>query len=302
MSYIKIQPFQIFADEGGTAVGGDISTADAAGTAENVSIDGVATGDDAEQTATAAGEDQNPAGEESWESLIKGKYKKEYGKAVQQAVSKRMRTHQAQHDLLDPIVQGLARQYGIKPAQDGTIPLEALRDAYNNDNSHYEQEAYERGMSVDDLKAMKTLEAENAKLKQAQAQEDNNRYWAAMEEQAKALKATFPDLDFATEMENPEFAQQLAFYRGADPQHSVEKAYRNVHFDEIVGGMVGYAVNRANSQLSKAIQSGSKRPIENGSSGGVSTGKTGAIDPSKLTKAQREDIIRRAQRGERITF
>lgn len=302
MSYYKIQPFQLFADEGGTAAGGEVSAADAAGVAENVSLDGVATGEGAEQIATATGEEQTPAGEESWESLIKGKYKKEYGKAVQAAVSKRMRTHQAQHDMLDPIVQGLARQYGIKPAQDGSIPLEALAAAYQNDSSHYEQEAYERGMSVDDLKAMKNLEAENARLKQAQAQEDNNRYWAAMEEQARALKGTFPDLDFAQEMENPEFAQQLAFYKGADPQHSVEKAYRTVHFDEIMSGAVGYAVNRANSQISKAIQSGSRRPVENGAASAASTGKVGAVDPSKLTRAQRDDIIRRAQMGERITF
>lgn len=284
------------------AVGGDISTSsDAAGIAENASVDTSASVDNAEQAAPVTGEGENPA-EETWESLIKGKYKQEYGKAVQQAVSRRMKTHNAQHELLDPIVQGLAKQYGIKPDQNGTIPLEALRDAYNNDNSHYEKEAYERGMSVEDLKEMKQLEAENARLKQAQQQQDNNRYWAAMEEQARQLKGTFPDLDFETEMQNPEFAQQLAFYRGADPDHSVEKAYRNVHFDEIMGGLVQHAVDRTNSKISKAIQSGSKRPVENGASGGVATSKTGEVDPRNLTRAEIDDIIRRAKRGERITF
>lgn len=284
------------------SVGGDISaSSDTDGVAGNVDAGVSANAGDAEQIATATGEMSQPA-EESWESLIKGKYKKEYGKAVQSAVNKRMKTHNAQHDLLDPIVQGLAKQYGIKPDANGTISLEALRNAYDNDNSNYEKEAYERGMSVDDLKAMKSLEAENARLKQSQMQEENNRYWASMEEQARALKSTFPDLDFETEMMNPEFAQQLSFYRGADPEHSVERAYRNVHFDEIMSGAVGYAVKRANSQLSRAIQSGSKRPTENGVSGGQGAVSTGAIDPSKLTRAQREDIIRRARAGERITF
>lgn len=301
MSNINIMPFQLFAEDG-AAAGGEISaTADAAGTAANVSTEGVATGGGAEQIATATGEEQTPAGD-TWESLIKGKYKKEYGRAVQQAVSKRMRTHQAQHDALDPLVQGLARKYGIQPAQDGSIPIDALVAAYNNDNEQYEREAFDRGMNVEDLKAMKNLERENARLRQAQQQEDNNRYWAAMEEQARALKGTFPDLDFATEMENPEFAQQLAFYKGADPQHSVERAYRNVHFDEIMSGAVKYAVERTNTQISKAIQSGSRRPVENGVSGGQSTASAGTIDPSKLSKAQREDIIRRAKAGERITF
>lgn len=282
--------------------GGEVSaTPDVGGIVENAGAGDSAIAGVAEQTTTATGEMSQPA-EESWESLIKGKYKKEYGKAVQSAVNKRMKTHNAQHALLDPIVQGLARQYGIKPDQDGSIPLEALRDAYNNDNSNYEKEAYERGMSVEDLKAMKSLEAENAQLRQAQMQEENNRYWASMEEQARALKATFPDLDFETEMQNPEFAQQLSFYRGADPQHSVERAYRNVHFDEIMSGAVGYAVQRANSQLSRAIQSGSRRPTENGVAGGQGAASAGTLDPSKLTKAQREDIIRRAKAGEKITF
>lgn len=282
--------------------GGDISaSSDVGGVVGNADAGDGAVAGGAEQITTATGEMTEPA-EDTWESLIKGKYKKEYGKAVQSAVNKRMKTHNAQHEILDPIVQGLARQYGINPNADGTIPLEALRDAYNNDNAHYEKEAYERGMSVDDLKELKNLEAENARLRQAQVQEENNRYWASMEEQAQRLKATFPDLDFETEMQNPEFAQQLSFYRGADPNHSVERAYRNVHFDEIMSGAVGYAVSRANSQLSRAVQSGSKRPIENGVSGGQATASTGAVDPSKLTKAQRDDIIRRAKAGERITF
>lgn len=302
MSTYDIASLQLFADGDASAAGGETSTADAAGVAQNASIDTSASANGAEQTATATGEGQNPAGEDSWEALIKGKYKKEYGRSVQQAVSKRMKTHQAQHDLLDPIVRGLASKYGIQPDKDGTISLEALSEAYRNDSEHYEKEAYERGMSVEDLKQMKSLEAENARLRQAKQQEDNSRYWSAMEQQARELKSTFPDLDFAREMENPEFAQQLAFYRGNDPQHSVEKAYRTVHFDEIMSGAVGYAVQRANSQISRAIQSGSRRPVENGSSGGVSTSKVGAIDPSKLTKAEREDIIRRAKAGEHITF
>lgn len=299
MSHNEILRFQLFAEDGAAAEG-DFSTGDAATTAEGTET-GADTGEGAPQDAPAEGDGQEPSGE-SWESLIKGKYKKEYGRSVQQAVFKRMKNHQAERDALDPIVRGLAQKYGIRPNPDGGIPIEAVSQAFLNDNAQYEKEAYERGMSVDDLRQMKQLERENERLRQAQAAEENNRYWSDMERQAEDLKETFPDLDFAHEMENPEFAQQLAFYKGADPEHSVERAYRNVHFDEIMSGMVAYTANRVSSRISRAIQSGSRRPAENGSAGGTSTGKAGAVDPSKLTQEQIADINRRAQRGERITF
>lgn len=299
MSYTNLFDLQFFGEEG-AAAGGDISTGDAATTAGNAGTEGVATGGTAEQSATATGESQEPA-EETWESLISGKYKKEYGKAVQNAVNKRFKTQSAQHTLLDPVVRGLAKKYGISPNADGSIPLEALNRAYLDDNEQYEQEAFKKGMPVEELKQMKALERENAALRQRQSQEENNRYWAAMEEQARQLQSEFPGLDFATEMENPEFGHQLAFFKGSDPAHAVEKAYKAVHMDEIMSGAMQYAVQRTNSQISRAIQSGSKRPAENGMQG-QGAGRSSSIDPSKLTAEQRADYIRRAQRGERITF
>lgn len=299
MSYTNLFDLQFFGEEG-AAAGGDISTGDAATTAGNAGTEGVATGGTAEQSATATGESQEPA-EETWESLISGKYKKEYGKAVQSAVNKRFKTQSAQHNLLDPVVRGLAKKYGISPNADGSIPLEALNRAYLDDNEQYEQEAFKKGMPVEELKQMKALERENAALRQRQSQEENNRYWAAMEEQARQLQSEFPGLDFATEMENPEFGHQLAFFKGSDPAHAVEKAYKAVHMDEIMSGAMQYAVQRTNSQISRAIQSGSKRPAENGMQG-QGAGRSPSIDPSKLTTEQRADYIRRAQRGERITF
>ncbi len=299
MSYTNLFDLQFFGEEG-AAAGGDISTGDAATTAGNAGTEGVATGGTAEQSATATGENQEPA-EETWESLISGKYKKEYGKAVQSAVNKRFKTQSTQHNLLDPVVRGLAKKYGISPNADGSIPLEALNRAYLDDNEQYEQEAFKKGMPVEELKQMKALERENAALRQRQSQEENNRYWAAMEEQARQLQSEFPGLDFATEMENPEFGHQLAFFKGSDPAHAVEKAYKAVHMDEIMSGAMQYAVQRTNSQISRAIQSGSKRPAENGMQG-QGAGRSSSIDPSKLTAEQRADYIRRAQRGERITF
>jgi hypothetical protein len=43
------------------------------------------------------------------------------------------------------------------------------------------------------------------------------------------------------------------------------------------------------------------RPAENGI-GQQSTASVGNVDPSKLTKAQIDDIRKRAERGEKITF
>ena len=64
---------------------------------------------------------------------------------------------------------------------------------------------------------------------------------------------------------------------------------------------MAYAVQQTQNKISNSIQSGMTRPAENGI-GQQSTASVGNVDPSKLTKAQIDDIRKRAERGEKITF
>lgn len=281
---------QLFGEEGSAE--GDIANP----TAEVSEGDGVATNPEEQPVAQA---------EDEWNDLIKGKYKEQYGKAVQDAVNKRFKHQkdlQGQIDAIDPIVRAMAQKYGIQADANGNIPIQALSDKFLNDNALYEQEAFERGMSVDDLKQMKALERENEQLKRATQYTQEQRDWDDLVAQGEELKKLYPSFDMDTEMVNPEFGKSLAFFRSSnmypDP---VRRAYELVHRDEIMSGAMQYAVQTAQQKLSNSIQSGMSRPQENGTTK-LAAGAPTALDPSKLSKAQIEDIKNRAARGERITF
>lgn len=290
---------QLFADE---AAGADNSSEGAAAAiAGNPDVNGVATGNTGEQAAPAAGDQ---TGEDSWESLINGKFKKEYGKAVKDAVQKRMRNQrdlQSQVDRMNPLVAALANKYGIQAAQDGSYDLDALNNAVQNDNSLFEQEAFERGMSVEELKHVKALERENAQLRNQSQQAQRQRDWDEITQESEALKQIYPDFDLEEEMMNPMFGRVLATMRNSGFPNSVQTAFEAVHREEIMGGAMQYAVQRTASQISKSIQAGQKRPVENGNNG-QATASVGGIDPSKLTREQIHEMAMRADRGEHISF
>jgi len=303
MPCLKLLDLQMYADEG-TAAGADISsTGDAAATtvAENPVSDGMAPGGNGEQAAPAAGDQ---TGEESWDSLIKGKYKKDYEASVQKALNRRFKNHQnqsAQIRAINPLVQSLAKKYGISPNQDGSIPIDKLTSAVMYDDQALEQEAYEKGMSVESLKTIKQLEQENYQLRGMEEQKRQQDEWNQLNQESEAMKEYYPDFSLEQEMENPEFMSLLATLRNSNFPNAVRRAYEVIHHDELMSGSFQYATQRTKEMMSRSIQSGMSRPKES-AAGATAAGGMQGMDPSKLTDAQMEDIISRAKRGERITF
>lgn len=239
------------------------------------------------------------AQEESFDDLIKGKYKSEYEAKIKESIDKRFKNQTDNGQILDklePLFRTLQSRYGIE----GNLDVDQLVNALENDNSLYEQEAFQRGIDVETLKQLKKLEAENTMLKKndalrLQSQKEQEQYNQMMVE-ANELKATYPGFDLDAEMQDPEFGRLLAV--GIPMRTAYEVKYK----DQIMSNAMQYAVNRTASNLSASVQSGIKRPTENGSSSMASTASTGTLDPSKLTKKDFEDLKRRAERGERISF
>lgn len=285
---------QLFAEEASAET---TDTGVVTGVAENVSTDGVATGDTTEQIATAPGD-------ESWDSLIKGKYKDDYAKSIQAAIDKRFKNQrnlQGQIDMIDPMIRQLAARYDIKPNPDGSIPIDALTNKVFDDDSLYEQEAFNRGMSVKDYKEFKALERENQMLKLQNTRSAERQEWDMLVQQGEKVKEMYPDFDLESEMNNPQFGRLLSTLQGSGFPDAVRTAYETVHKDEIMGGAMRYSVQKAQEKLTNSVQANMARPTENGIAS-TSTANVGAIDPSRLTKAQIDDLKRRAERGERITF
>ena len=90
--------------------------------------------------------------EETFESLIAGKYKQQYdsavGAAVQKAVKQRLKGQgamKAQIEAMAPVVDRLGVLYGIDTSDPRKIDYAALAQKFGADNRLYEAEAMERG-------------------------------------------------------------------------------------------------------------------------------------------------------------
>jgi hypothetical protein len=187
----------------------------------------------------------------------------------------------------------LARKYGVK-----SDDIEALNKAIEEDDAYYEDEAMEKGITVEQLKEFRKMERENADLRrqmqERQTKENAERMYAGWMEQAEAAKAVYPTFDLKAEMNNPQFVNLLR------NNIDVRTAYEVLHKDEIIPAAMQFTAKAVEQKLTNKIMSGGARPVENGN-----RSQSAAVvksDVSQLSKADRQEIIRRVQRGEKIRF
>ena len=239
-----------------------------------------------------ATEDRNA----KFEALIKGEYKDLYDAKMQDTIQKRLKGSKEtvdKYNELAPTLEMLAKKYGVDASD-----IKALNKAIEEDDSYYEEEAMEKGISVDQLKAVKKMERENAELKK-QMQDRTNRERAERDvaewmEQAKAAKKSFPNLDLGEELKNPQFIKLLQDGVG------VETAYFAMHHRELVPQAMQYTAKAVEQKLTNKVIANGARPTENG----VASQASAIVksDVSQLSKADRAEIIRRVARGEKIKF
>ena len=244
------------------------------------------------QTETVAPEDRSAR----FNELIKGEYKDLYDAEVQNIVQRRLKSTKdtvEKYNELTPTLEMLARKYGVNASD-----IKALNKAIEEDDSYYEEEALEKGMSVEQLKYVKKMERENAELRRQQEAEETkanaDKLYAAWMDQAEKAKAVYPTFDLAAEMQNPEFIKLLR------SNIDVRTAYEVLHKDEIIPAAMHFTAKTVEQKLANSIAAGGRRPTENGmSSQSAAVVKS---DVSQLTKADRAEIARRVARGEKIAF
>jgi hypothetical protein len=95
-------------------------------------------------------------------------------------------------------------------------------------------------------------------------------------------------------MKNPKFVQLLR------SNVDVRTAYEVLHKDEIIPAAMQFTAKTVEQKIANNIASGSRRPTENGMSS--QSAATVKDDVTRLTKADRDEIICRVQRGEKIVF
>lgn len=231
-----------------------------------------------------------------FERLIKTDYKDLYDQRVQDIVQKRLKSSKEtvdRYNALSPTIEMLAKKYGVDASD-----IEALNKAIEEDDAYYEDEALEKGITVEQLKQIRKMERENAELKaqmrEQQVRENADKIYAGWMDQSESLKAIYPSFDLNAELQNQRFSDLLR--NNVD----VRTAYEVIHKDEIIPAAMQFTAQAVEQKLVNKIRSNASRPVESG----ISSQSSAVVksDVSKLSKADRQEIIRRVAMGEKIRF
>ena len=308
-SFIPMLSLQIFADGGASAGGtGDGGTAQGQGVkvgaasqqtgAKGNPLAEVKYGIQQEESAPAAEVQETTTTDPNaeFEKLIKGQYKQQYDQKVQDIIRKRLKGPMEtveKYTALQPVLEILAKKHGVDAGD-----IDALTKAIEADDSYFEQEAMELGMSVKQLKELRSAQRENADLRrqiqERQKQENAEKIYSTWMQQAEETKKVYPGFDLRAELGNSKFLDLL------NSNIDVRTAYEVLHKDDIIPAAMQFAAKTVESKIASKIASGASRPAENGmNSGSAAVVKS---DVSQLTKADRQEIIRRVARGEKIRF
>ena len=239
---------------------------------------------------------ETPDRNKEFEKLIKGEYKDLYDARVQDTIQRRLKSTRdtvEKYEALTPTLEMLAKKYGVDAAD-----IKALNQAIEEDDSYYEDEALEKGITVQQLKEIRKMERENSELKRQMQEkttrENANRLYQQWMEQAEQVKSVYPSFDLSAEMQNPKFLDLLR------ANIDVRTAYEVLNNDKIIPAAMQFTAKQVEQKLANKMIANGARPSENGtSSQSASLTKS---DVSQLTKEDRQEIARRVARGEKIRF
>lgn len=235
--------------------------------------------------------------------LVRGEYSDIFNEVMQQAIIK---AGEAVH--ADPkaaaLRQALSEAYGVD-GEDVDGLIEAVKNGKVKDDAYYEELAQQRGVSVKTARELDKMESDlrrandqNAKLQAAQQeaarQQRAAQIRAQWDAQAAQLKAQYPDFDLGEVLANEQVGELMR--RGV----SLPDAYRAAYFNHIMEQATARTAQTVEQGVTARIQQRAARPGENGTRpGGAVTTK---FDISNTTRRQREELERRARRGEKIVL
>lgn len=264
----------------GASAGGNAGTGSSTGANEGGTTD-----------TTSGGTDRKA----EFESF-KAKYKPELDEFTQGVVKQRLKEHGKLKEAnaeMSGIVSDLAVRYGLD-----TNDYEGIRKALGSDNSYYRDKAIEEGLTEDQYKLQQEAKYKSARYDQMMADKANKERFQnqleAWRTESEAVKEFYPAFDFDKEITNKDYMQLLI--SGVDPK----TAYQVIHNDEIISGSMAMAANAGRQQTIDNIRSRGVRASEGAI--GSQPASHQSTDVKNLTKAQREELIRQAQRGATITL
>lgn len=238
---------------------------------------------DRQASGGESGDEPTP---EEWADAKK-RFAKYYGTDVRNAVNDRFKN---QKDVSGEL-EKYKRTTALLMKKAGVDNFDEFSQLVEDDDSIYEQEAEERGMTTEQLKTIKKLEEENSRLnaerQRAEEQQTLQKHVAGVRAQAEELQKLFPNFSLEEEMKNPDFIR-LTKPGGI----SVKQAFFALHGEEMVPQLMAYGVQQGKNQISRSIQANQARPIEGASRRGPVNVKP-HINTENMSDEEYEAIKRR---------
>ena len=232
----------------------------------------------------------------AFRDMVTGEFKDVYAEETQRIINRRFsesRTLEAKVQAQQPVIDMLMQRYNI-----GDGDIQKLTAALDNDHAYWSEAAEEAGMSVEQYKQFQQMKRENAALlaaqKGRQQQEAVQQQAQKWYQEAREVKAKFPNFDLTNELKDPHFAAML---RAGTP---VEHAYKVRHFDELMDNAMQMTAATTEKRVVGNVRARGSRPAENGTTS--QSAFTIKDDVSKLSKKDRAEVARQAMRGKKIEF
>lgn len=242
-----------------------------------------------EQAATPTAEDR-----QSQYAKFKEEFKAEYDAEVQSAIKDRLKKTKAesqgykdQLDKMAPVLELLHDKYG-------TDDNDKLLAAMEADDKLYEEEAYKRGMTVDQVKEWHRIERENRMLRAKEEQMAREAQYAAWDRQFAELTQVYPNVDPKAEMQNPNFVRLM------NAGVPIRDAFELIHKDELTRGAMQFTANKVAEKMANAAMVNSAHPTENGVNGGAASLAQPNLAAMPIEKFR--EAIQRSKAGETIDF
>lgn len=296
MKHLSLQLFADGAGAGaaaaGTATGAETGSTGQPATGNNNNAEGAA------GSTTGAENTAEQSQVETFDDLIKGRYKQDFDAKVQSIINKRFkgaREAEASMNKLSQGISALGTYYGL----DAESPdfLDSLNSKIMDDEKLYEKEASERGMNVEDVKRIRRMEQENRALKMQNMREKEERqreeFYRGVINQVPEVQKIYPQFDVDAEMANEQFFNLVRNGVG------LRNAYEVIHSSELQAARDAIIAQKAQEQLSNSVRANGMRPNEVEHS---NASDFGGRDIKSMTRSEIKQIIRRAERGEVVKF
>jgi len=238
--------------------------------------------------------------EEQFKALMKGQFRGIVDKHTKSIVENRLKGTKerlARYEALDPVIGMLSQRYKFD-ANDPQI-AELLTKAVEDDDAFYAEEAEKRGIDVNTMRQISKMERDNAALKKAIAEQESQRkadeLLRGWMDEAEQLREVYPSFDLQAEIKNPNFVELMKL-----PIFNLKTAYEFIHKDEIQAAASQVVAQQVEQRIANRMASNANLPVENGVAS--ASAAVAVRDASSLTKAERDDIIRRVMAGEKVTL